>query len=122
MKHFMLGTTLSLLACWFALLALVDPLLFVGNKGENMVSIIDLETGDELALPGVSGRAPHEIAEWPDVLCNVNSIRGTDFELACQIAHSALYANDGRAIDQNSAASGDSISSPPALTFASNIW
>lgn len=43
-----------------------DPLLLVGNKGEDTVSIIDLETGQEIARPAVSGSAPHEIAPSPD--------------------------------------------------------
>lgn len=62
MKRLMLGVTLSFLA----IPALANPLLLVGNKGENTVSIIDLESGEELARPDVSGRAPHEIAPSPD--------------------------------------------------------
>jgi len=36
--------------------------LLVGNKGDNTISFIDLETGREIARRPVSGVAPHEIA------------------------------------------------------------
>jgi len=39
--------------------------LLVGNKGENTVSFIDLETGREINRQAVSGRAPHEISVSP---------------------------------------------------------
>ena len=40
-------------------------LLLVGNKGENTVSFIDLETGREVSRRPVSASAPHEIAVAP---------------------------------------------------------
>ena len=40
--------------------------LLVGNKGDDSVSFIDLDTGREVARRGVSGTAPHEIAVSPD--------------------------------------------------------
>lgn len=39
--------------------------LLVGNKGDNTISFIDLETGREIARRPVSGTAPHEIAISP---------------------------------------------------------
>lgn len=39
--------------------------LLVGNKGDNTISFIDLETGREVALRSVSETAPHEIAVTP---------------------------------------------------------
>lgn len=42
------------------------PLLLVGNKGEDTVSFIDLETGAELDRVATSATAPHEIAASPD--------------------------------------------------------
>jgi len=40
--------------------------LLVGNKGEDNVSFIDLETGREIRRVPVSGSAPHEIAVTPN--------------------------------------------------------
>lgn len=41
------------------------PYLLVGNKGDNTISFIELETGREVARRPVSGEAPHEIAVSP---------------------------------------------------------
>lgn len=43
-----------------------DDYLLVGNKGEDTVSYINLETGRETRRVSVSGSAPHEIAITPD--------------------------------------------------------
>ena len=45
--------------------AAAGPLLLVGNKGEDSLSFIDLESGRELGR-AATGRAPHEIAVSPD--------------------------------------------------------
>lgn len=42
--------------------------LLIGNKGENTVSFINIETGREIARRPVSGKAPHEISISPDGL------------------------------------------------------
>lgn len=62
MKAILLGTALTL----SALPALADPLLLIGNKGEDTVSFVDLKSGEELARTATSARAPHEIAASPD--------------------------------------------------------
>ena len=49
----------------FATPAFAVPLLLVGNKGEDTVSLVDLETGRELRRLQ-TGKAPHEIALSPD--------------------------------------------------------
>jgi len=48
--------------------------LLVGNKGDNTISFIDLETGREVARRPVSGAAPHEIAvsSFGDIAAVVN--------------------------------------------------
>ena len=40
--------------------------LWVGNKGEDTVSVIDLSTGAEVARIATTANAPHEIAPSPD--------------------------------------------------------
>lgn len=62
MKNWIIGAA----AIFIASPALADPLLLVGNKGENTVSFINLETGEEIARKPVSGDQPHEIASSPD--------------------------------------------------------
>ncbi|WP_298913389.1 hypothetical protein [uncultured Algimonas sp.] len=42
------------------------PILLVGNKSEDTVSFIDLDSGEELARVPTSHRSPHEIAPSPD--------------------------------------------------------
>lgn len=44
----------------------VSPLLLVGNKGEDTVSFINLDTGEALAKVSTSHGWPHEIAPSPD--------------------------------------------------------
>ena len=61
MKHL-----IALTLCLTPSTALADPLLLVGNKGEDTVSFIDLASGDELARVATSANAPHEIAPSPD--------------------------------------------------------
>ena len=68
MKRFIFGTLLSftVMASTNAI-ACSPPLphpayLLVGNKGEDNVSFINLETGRETGRMSVSGSAPHEIA------------------------------------------------------------
>ncbi|MFC4292696.1 YncE family protein [Sphingorhabdus arenilitoris] len=43
-----------------------QSMLLVGNKGEDSVSFIDLDTGREVRRVGTNGPAPHEIAISPD--------------------------------------------------------
>jgi DNA-binding beta-propeller fold protein YncE len=62
--------TLTLSASFIQASAFEIPLpqpayLLVGNKGDNTISFIDLETGREIARRPVSGNAPHEIAITP---------------------------------------------------------
>lgn len=58
--------SLSTLACAEpAPVAATGPVLLIGNKGEDMVSFVDLETGQELGR-SPTGKAPHEIAISPD--------------------------------------------------------
>lgn len=45
--------------------ALAAPLLLVGNKGEDSLSFVDLDTGRELRRVE-TGKAPHEVALSPD--------------------------------------------------------
>ena len=45
--------------------ALAGPVLLIGNKGEDSVSFVSLETGEELGR-SPTGKAPHEIAVSPD--------------------------------------------------------
>lgn len=45
--------------------ALAGPMLLIGNKGEDSVSFVSLETGKELGR-SPTGKAPHEIAVSPN--------------------------------------------------------
>ena len=76
MKQMMLGTALIVAACTAGSaqtdkalsggIANTAPLLLVGNKGEDTVSFIDLDTGKELDRVATSHGWPHEIAPSPD--------------------------------------------------------
>jgi DNA-binding beta-propeller fold protein YncE len=55
----------ALLIAALSVSAAANPLLIIGNKGEDSVSFVDLETGRELARRE-TGRNPHEIAPSPD--------------------------------------------------------
>ena len=65
MKHWLLSALL-LSACAAATAAEPEELLLVGNKGEDTVSVIALQSGEELARIATSHGAPHEIALSPD--------------------------------------------------------
>ena len=57
------------------------PLLLVGNKGEDTLSIVDLENGRELRRLA-TGKAPHEIALSPDgKLAAVVAYGGTSIDV-----------------------------------------
>lgn len=58
-------TALVLAALASALPAAANPLLIVGNEGEDSISFVDFETGRELARRE-TGKNPHEIALSPD--------------------------------------------------------
>jgi YVTN family beta-propeller protein len=62
---FVLPRALWLLVALVAAPALADPLLIVGNKGEDSISFVDLATGTEVARRQ-TGPNPHEIAASPD--------------------------------------------------------
>ncbi len=62
----LLATALLLIGCSASADAGSEALLLVGNKGEDTVSVIALESGAELARIETSHRAPHEIALSPD--------------------------------------------------------
>lgn len=55
---------LILLAALLSAPALASPLLLIGNKGEDSLSIVDLDNGRELRRLE-TGKAPHEIALSP---------------------------------------------------------
>lgn len=57
---------LAVLGCLYAPLANAQSYLLVGNKGDDSVSFINLETGREESRHPVSATAPHEIAASPD--------------------------------------------------------
>ena len=65
MKHVLLST-LVLAGCSATSAPTTEPLLLVGNKGEDTVSVIELDSGAELVRIETSHRAPHEIALSPD--------------------------------------------------------
>lgn len=61
----LIGTFALLLTAAVASPAAANPLLIVGNKGEDSISFVDLVTGRELARRE-TGPNPHEIAASPD--------------------------------------------------------
>lgn len=60
-----LFATIAALTLSSACAAADGPILLVGNKGEDTLSFIDLESGKELSR-AATGRMPHEIAVSPD--------------------------------------------------------
>jgi len=60
-----IATTIPAFAC-SPHVVFTDDFLLVGNKGEDSISFINLETGRETRRVSVSGSAPHEIAITPD--------------------------------------------------------
>ncbi len=61
MRRFSILAALTLMSS----AACADPILVIGNKGEDSVSFVSLETGKELGRTK-TGKAPHEIAVSPD--------------------------------------------------------
>ena len=66
MKPLLISAALCLSACNASGTGQDSDLLLIGNKGENTVSFVDLETGQELTRIATSAKAPHEIAVSPD--------------------------------------------------------
>lgn len=64
-RTFLLGSLISITG-YVTAEAQTGSLLLVGNKGEDTVSFIDLDSGEELARVPTSHGWPHEIAPSPD--------------------------------------------------------
>ena len=64
-RTFLLGSLISITG-YMTAEAQTGSLLLVGNKGEDTVSFIDLDSGEELARVPTSHGWPHEIAPSPD--------------------------------------------------------
>lgn len=80
--------------------ALAEPILLVGNKGEDSVSFISLASGKELGRAR-TGKAPHEIAVSPDgrqaavVAYGASSIDLFDVATRAKLRTIDLSPNDG---------------------------
>lgn len=103
-------------------------MLLIGNKGEDTISFVDLETGEEISREA-TGKQPHEIAISPDGrLAAVVSYGGESIDLFDTTArkkvetimlspnkrpHGIAWLNDGRIVTTTEGSDTITVVSPP---------
>ncbi|MEL6874713.1 MAG: YncE family protein [Pseudomonadota bacterium] len=103
-------------------------MLLIGNKGEDTLSFVDLETGEEISREA-TGKEPHEIAISPDSrLAAVVSYGGESIDLFDTSArkkvetimlspnrrpHGIAWLNDGRIVTTTEGSDTITVVSPP---------